>query len=122
MSLSNGAVIVIAIIVAGFVVVTGAVIFKFNGGRGGQEVDEETSFNQRSNTQEHYSKSSKVAVANVWKQPANILAVREVRERNKAWNHFEARYGERYGGHTGAPSTISGTNVYSSHMTMNTER
>lgn len=92
MGLSDGAVIVIAIIVAGFVVITGAVIFKF-GNRGGSSNDEEN-FNQITNDQGHY--------------------MREVRERNRMWNQMEARYGDRFGrSNTAAPSTISGTNAWS---------
>ena len=126
-SLSNGSVIVIAIIskststekqkqprsgrpnamllissptVAGFVVITGAVIFKFGlGRRNGGDEEDGANFNQRSNNQEHY--------------------MREVRERNRAWNHYEARSGggDRHSGYGymntgGAPSTISGTNMY----------
>ncbi|KPI42436.1 uncharacterized protein AB675_9537 [Cyphellophora attinorum] len=98
MGISNGAVIVIAIVVAGFVVITGAVIFKFQAGRGAADGEGDGEYyNQRSNDQEHY--------------------MREVRERNRAWNQYEARYGDRFGTTmTGAPSTISGTNVYSSHV------
>lgn len=56
MGISNGAVIVIAIVVAGFVVITGAVIFKFGIGRGDSGGEENEYYNQRSNDQEHYSK------------------------------------------------------------------
>jgi hypothetical protein len=57
MGISNGAVIVIAIVVAGFVVITGAVIFKFQAGRGAADGEGDGEYyNQRSNDQEHYSK------------------------------------------------------------------
>lgn len=89
MVLSDSVVIIIAIIVAGFVVICGAVITKFIVG-GGQP---DAAFAQPSNDQDHY--------------------MREVRSRNRAWNHFESRYGDRHAHKMAGASTVSPSNVYS---------
>jgi hypothetical protein len=92
--LSDSVIIVIAILVAGFVVICGAVVTKFMWQGNG---DTEISFNQRSNEQENY--------------------MREVRTRNRAFNHFEARFADRFHGYgpKTATSTISASNVQSSY-------
>ena len=89
MGLSDSVVIIIAILVAGFVVIMGAVILKFIYGQN----DTDAAFIQPTNDQEHY--------------------MREVRSRNRAWNHFESRYGDRYPPKTAGASTVSASNVYS---------
>jgi len=88
MGLSDSVVIIIAILVAGFVVIMGAVVLKFV--YGGDKAD--PAFTPPNQDQEHY--------------------MREVRTRNRAWNHFESRYGDRYAKTAGA-STVSASNVYS---------
>lgn len=89
MGLSDSVVIIIAILVAGFVVIMGAVILKFVYGQN----DTDRAYIQPSNDQAGY--------------------MREVRTRNRAWNHFESRYGDKYPSKTAGASTVSASNVYS---------
>lgn len=89
MGLSDSVVIIIAILVAGFVVIMGAVILKFVYGQN----DRDRAYDVPSNDQAGY--------------------MREVRTRNRAWNHFESRYGDRLPPKTAGASTVSASNVYS---------
>lgn len=90
MGLSDSVVIVISILVAGFVVIMGAVILKFVYGQN----DNDPAFTTPTSDQEHY--------------------MREVRSRNRACNHFESRYGDRYPPpKTAGASTVSASNLYS---------
>jgi len=85
MGLSNGVVIILCILGAGFVVICGAAVTKF------YFVQKEETFNSYDNDQASY--------------------MREVRMRNRADNQFESRYGASGANQPlkGAPSTYTAT-------------